>query len=270
MLVKVNGVSQYVVNTYNQIQSSNNLPLQSSVDIHSSLDGIVQSITNHHLSNSYDITLKLSDGSRLIVDNIDLPNVKVGDFVHQGDYIGHAHGFASEIIQKLNGDYLSVEQFKQGIQHATSIVHNNVMDSSISGIIEYQPKYTFKDLEYLSKMLNKKPQVVQKMVESNDSNNPFTIIATFIKDIKHEGLWYACTGEHFWSWCGHKLLAGWDWLSYWITKGFLDCNEVFFLFPAIILMFATIIIGKNKSTKFILPLWFVYALTEITRRILNM
>lgn len=40
-------------------------------------------------------------------------------------------------------------------------------------------------------------------------------------------------------------------------------GEVFFIFPAVIIMFLTFTIGKNKYTRFIIPLWFAYFVSTV-------
>ena len=42
----------------------------------------------------------------------------------------------------------------------------------------------------------------------------------------------------------------------------LGNGDIFFLMPAIVFMTGTFIIGKNKFTKWIIPLWFMYFLSR--------
>lgn len=48
----------------------------------------------------------------------------------------------------------------------------------------------------------------------------------------------------------------------------LGNSDIFFLLPAIILMFGTFVIGKNKYTKWIIPLWFAYFVATFFHKML--
>lgn len=267
MLVKVNGVVNHVVDSVsNQTQLSNN---HSFNEIHSSLDGLVQGIYHHsNLSNSYDIHIKLSDGSKLIVENMDLPMVKVGDFVHQGDLLGHANGFASEIIKKLDGHYLSVEQFNSVSHAIPKHVDNSGYEWDLDGYAYNNGipnnETNVDDLKNAMDYLTGRTNVVPADSDLYSSNNPFTIIADFIQNIQHEGVWYACTGQHFGSWILDKGAS----IGNWLLHGMLNLNDLVFLFPAMALTFGVIMFGRHKYTKFILPAWGLYAITELSNKIL--
>jgi len=76
----------------------------------------------------------------------------------------------------------------------------------------------------------------------------------FINKIGEEGLFYAIYDKSFFD----------------VTKDFfkelfrdiglfiLGNGDAFFLAPAILFMFGTFLIGRNKFTRWILPLWFLY------------
>ena len=48
----------------------------------------------------------------------------------------------------------------------------------------------------------------------------------------------------------------------------LGNGDIFFLAPAIIFMFITFLVGKNKYTKWILPLWFMYFLSSVFHKLI--
>lgn len=48
----------------------------------------------------------------------------------------------------------------------------------------------------------------------------------------------------------------------------LGNGDIFFLLPAIAFMFGTFMIGKNKFTKWIIPLWFTYFVSSFFHKVL--
>ena len=86
----------------------------------------------------------------------------------------------------------------------------------------------------------------------------------FMDNVKEHGLSYAIYGKSFFE----------------VTKGFLaelfkdmgvfilGNGDIFFLLPAVTLMIGTFVVGRNKYTKWILPLWFTYFVSSVFHKML--
>lgn len=89
-----------------------------------------------------------------------------------------------------------------------------------------------------------------------DDTKKFT---DFISEVKAEGLFHAIYGKSFFQVCKDFFSE----LFHDIGVFILGNGDLFFLLPAIVFMGTTWMIGKNKFTKWIIPLWFGYFLTRI-------
>jgi hypothetical protein len=61
--------------------------------------------------------------------------------------------------------------------------------------------------------------------------------------------------EFFFGWIGSALKHGLHFI--------LENDEAFLIIPAVVLMFILFFVGKNKFTKWIIPLWFIYFVTSV-------
>lgn len=81
----------------------------------------------------------------------------------------------------------------------------------------------------------------------------------FIQKWRHEGFWHAMYGKSFFQ----VMQDFFSQLLHDVGVFILGNGDLIFLCPAIILMFMTYIIGRNKYTKYIIPLWFGYFIDTI-------
>lgn len=81
----------------------------------------------------------------------------------------------------------------------------------------------------------------------------------FIETVREHGIFYAIYGKSFFQVCKDFVINFFNELSKFVLKN----SDFFFLFPAILIMFITFIIGRNKYTKYIIPLWFAYFVSRI-------
>lgn len=101
------------------------------------------------------------------------------------------------------------------------------------------------------------------------TNNPISEFKEFISPVVDFFSW--CKGVvqnisdsgGFWDWLEMKL----QFLLGELIKGFLSLNDLLFLLPTIAFMIAYFLMGKNRTTKYILPGWFIYFITECLRQI---
>lgn len=80
----------------------------------------------------------------------------------------------------------------------------------------------------------------------------------FLNDWHHDGFWIAMYDKPFFQ----VLKDFTSKLCHDIGIFLLSNGDLFFLLPAIAIMLGTFTIGRNKYTKWIIPLWFAYFLTR--------
>ena len=80
----------------------------------------------------------------------------------------------------------------------------------------------------------------------------------FIGDVKDEGLWVAIYDKPFSQVIGDFFKD----LGHDIMYGILASGDLLFLIPAVAFMFITFAVGRNRFTKWIIPLWFTYFITS--------
>jgi hypothetical protein len=88
---------------------------------------------------------------------------------------------------------------------------------------------------------------------------------TFIEDVRKNGLSHAIYGDSFFN----VMVNFFKELMHDIGVFLLANGDLFFLAPAMFLMFMTFLGGKNKYTKWIIPLWFAYFVTSVFHKILE-
>lgn len=77
---------------------------------------------------------------------------------------------------------------------------------------------------------------------------------SFINEIQDVGVFRAIYGKPF----GQVMSDFFSELGHYIGVGILKSGDILFLMPAIVFMFATFMVGRNRFTKWIIPLWFAY------------
>lgn len=92
----------------------------------------------------------------------------------------------------------------------------------------------------------------------------FKNMMEFFDDVKENGLFHAIYGKSFFDVCKDFLKEFFHDLGVFI----LGNGDLFFLMPAITLMFITFLIGRNKYSKWIVPLWFGYFVTTVFHKLL--
>ncbi|MCR4362164.1 hypothetical protein JDW21_18695 [Bacillus subtilis] len=81
----------------------------------------------------------------------------------------------------------------------------------------------------------------------------------FLREWREVGFWEAMYGKSFFEVAKDFLLD----LLHELGLFILGNSDLFFLCPAVVLMFGTFIVGRNKYAKFIIPLWFAYFLSRV-------
>lgn len=115
---------------------------------------------------------------------------------------------------------------------------------------------TREELERLRKLTEEAEEV--GFIEGTQS------FMSFIADVQERGLSYALYDKPF----SQVLADTFTEIGRAIGIFIMGNGDLFFLMPAIGLMVATFAIGRNKFTKWIIPLWFAYFLSRSFFRML--
>lgn len=157
-------------------------------------------------------------------------------------------------IGKILGEIGNTGHVVSGPGGDGSHLHLAVKDSNGEFInpenITNQLQNIYGDLNIINNA-NESPSVIESIQN----------IGQFFYDLKNEGWWYAFTGKRPKEW--------WLDLFHSLNDSIFAANDVYLLMPAVILTFAYMFIGKNRTTKYILPLYFAYFVTEVYAKILG-
>ncbi|MDS7057013.1 M23 family metallopeptidase [Klebsiella pneumoniae] len=206
------------------------LVMEEGTKLYSPVDGIVERVVDYGRENiGKGIIIRTRQGETVIMGHMsDTSATQVGEELSRGEFIG------------LSGN----------TGHSTGS-HLHVGLKDING--------NFKNPETL---LNDN---YKKFFGSKESLNPIEdkSFLQFLNDWRKEGFWHAVYDKSFFEVMKDTFIEFFRDLGQCI----LDNADLFFLIPAILLMFGTFFIGRNKYTKYIIPLWFSYFVATIMHKI---
>jgi hypothetical protein len=108
-------------------------------------------------------------------------------------------------------------------------------------------------------LIDGKMNLIEPIETARQSMLKADAITTYLHDLKAEGFFMATfdktPSDFFFGWAVDALKHGLHFI--------LENDEAFLIIPAVALMFMTFFLGKNKTTKFIVPLWFSYFITSV-------
>lgn len=109
-----------------------------------------------------------------------------------------------------------------------------------------------------------KEGIITKLSNTNSSEVGFVDGAKSFGEFMHRwnetgSFWMAVYGKPFFE----VMTEFFKQLGHDILVFILGNGDVFFLLPAIAFMFATFFIGRNKFTKYIVPLWFAFFVSKV-------
>lgn len=238
MKVKLNGNSFFEVSSpFGSIDSVHktshtgiDLIMEEGTKLYSPVDGIVEKVVDYGSQNiGKGVIIRTNQGETVIMGHMsDTSATQVGEELSRGEFIG------------LSGD----TGFSTG-------AHLHVGLKDING-----------NFINPDKLLNDN---YKRMLNSTESLNPIEDknLFQFINDWRKEGFFNAMYGKDFFDVMKDTFIEFFRDLGQFIVQN----SDLFFLLPAIILMFGTFFIGKNKYSKFIIPLWMGYFVTSILNKI---
>lgn len=101
-------------------------------------------------------------------------------------------------------------------------------------------------------------------VENLSTGTAIVEFMKFIRDVKNEGLSFALFGKPFSEVVTDAIMGAIVGVARFVTGN----GDLFFLLPAIAIITATFMVGKNKYTKWIIPLLFAYGVSRAFFRML--
>lgn len=206
------------------------LGLESGTDIYSPIEGTIKIADYGDQSTGKTVFVETENGETVIFGHLSDIDVKNGDIVNIGDLLGQSGSSGHS-----TGDHL----------------HIGLKDSQGNFINPEDVENRFQEVAYNMKELRE---------ETGGMDGFFGTIAeikNYFWRMKQEGFWEATFDRSF----PELILDG-------IAKTFefiFTFNDLFTVYPAIIFMFATFLIGNNKYTKWIVPCWLGYFATTILK-----
>jgi Peptidase family M23 len=212
-------------------------------ELYSPIDGIVSRVVNYGSENiGKGVIIKSNDGHNVILGHLsDNSQVYVGQKVKQGDFVGLSGGTGHSSAPHLhlglkdeNGNFVNPEPL--------------LNDNSIT----------------LNDTVFQKEGILSKMSNTDNSDVGFMdgakSFGAFLKEWKEEGSFF----EAMYDKSFFETLKDFTWQLIQDFYTFIITNgDLFFILPAIIIMFVTFMIGRNKFTKWIVPLWFAFFVSKV-------
>lgn len=261
MKVKLNGKEWYkVTSDFGNQDSAHStdyhtgmdLSMESGTEIYSPIDGVVKDIVDYgDKSLGRGIFIETEDGNTMILGHLSDEKVEIGQKISEGDLIAlsgntgnstgaHLHiGFKDE-----NGYFIDPDIY-------------------LTSTEDLQPKmlgdYLIKDEEVVISPDGSSILDSETLKTAKDMNT-----WEFIQSWKEEGFFQTMYGKSFFEVVKDFFAELFTDIGVFI----LGNGDIFFLAPAIVFMFGTFLVGSNKFTKFIIPLWFAYFISTFFHKVL--
>lgn len=238
MKVKLNGNNFFEVSSpFGSIDSVHKVPhsgidlvMEEGTKLYSPVDGIVERVVDYGNQNiGKGVIIKTNTGETVIMGHMsDTSASEVGEKLSRGDFVG------------LSGN----------TGHSTGAHLHLGLKNEDGNFIN--PEGMF-DNNY------------KNILSNTESLNPIEDknFIQFLNDWRKEGFFKAIYGKDFFEVMKDTFIEFFRDL----TQFIVDNADLFFLIPAIILMFGTFIIGRNKYSKFIVPLWMGYFVSSIVHNL---
>lgn len=215
------------------------LAMPEGTPLYSPVDGVVSKIVDYGKENlGKGIFIETDDGKTVIMGHLSDFKVSEGVRVHEGDLVAlsgntgfstgsHLHlGLKDEDGNFINPEPLLNKDFGSTVFQKEGIITKLAnRDSSEVGFMDGAKDF--------GSFLNKWHDTGSFWMAMYDKPF-FEVMTEFFKQL------------------GHDILVF-----------ILGNGDVFFLLPAIAFMFATFFIGRNKFTKYIVPLWFAFFVSKV-------
>lgn len=274
MKVKLNGNSFFEVSApYGNISSIHpkghtglDLVMNEGTKLFSPTNGYIEKIVDYGNNNiGKGIIIKTDSGENLILGHLsDTSAVEVGQSVNMGDYLalsgntGRSTGAHLHLgVKDASGNFINPENYVLDEKELSAL--QKFFQNGQIGVDD--EKYG----EGLLGLVNDNGIVPLAngdtgFIESVKSLHQFS------QQVGEVGFFRALYGKSFFE----VTISFLKELSLDIFNFLLSNGDIFFLLPSILIMFATFMVGKNKYTKFIIPLWFFYFVSVVLNIQINL
>ncbi|MFS0905773.1 M23 family metallopeptidase [Priestia aryabhattai] len=245
MKVKLNGNDFYDVSTrfgvtdrlHPKPHSGIDLVMPTGTEIHSPVEGVISKIVDYGSENAGKcITIKTDSGDSVIMGHLSDFKAEVGQHIDKGDIValsgntGHSTGAHLHLgLKNADGHFVNPQPLFEKTSLKERFMENGKVDA-------YQNE-KIQDMSFWE----------------------------FLKEWKQHGFFEAMYGDSFFNVTKDFLAEFFHDLGMFI----LGSGDLFFLIPSIALMFATFVIGRNKYTKYIIPLFFAYFVTTLLHKLIQ-
>lgn len=277
MKVKLNGNDWFEITSdfgnQNSAHSSNyhtgiDLSMPEGTELFSPTDGIIEKVVDFGDKNiGKGVYIKTEDGETLILGHLSDIKVETGQIIEAGEILALSGNTGNSTAPHLHiglkdsdGYFISPEKFM--ISEDVPFLKMNLYE--LFDLIPDKHKGIIPKLMENQKDFRISPDGERKVTGNDEAVENIKTFMEFIKDVKEDGLFYAIYEKSFF-----ELFK--DFIKQFFTElgiFILGNADFFFLMPAVTFMFGTFFIGKNKFTKYIIPLWVAYFASTIFHKVL--
>ena len=242
MKVRLNGNDFYEVsspfgdisNIHPNGHTGLDLVMETGTILHSPVDGVVKKVVDFGSENiGKGVYIETDDHQTVIMGHLSDFKVHEGQSIHEGDIValsgntGHSTGSHLHLgLKDADGSFTNPEPLLTSSGEG-QISWSNFLDNGKVG--RYQTNVSDKG------------------------------ILEFLNDWRHEGFWMAMYDKPFSQVLGDFFKE----LGHDILLFFLSNGDLFFLLPAVGIFLGTWLIGRNKLTKWIVPLLMAYSTSRV-------
>jgi murein DD-endopeptidase MepM/ murein hydrolase activator NlpD len=205
------------------------LKMNVGTNLYSPIEGVIQKVVNYGDDNiGKGIFINTEDNQTVILGHLSDIDVKKNEIISIGEKLGESGN---------TGNVIGNGHLHIGLKDD----NGNFIDPSI---IE-----------------SKFQKISETMLKGNKEGffSRMDAFTQYLQDLKTEGFFMATFDKTPFEFFVEPVIDG---LKY-ILEFIVINNEAFFIIPAILIMFATFMIGANKYTKWIVPLWFGYFVSTL-------
>jgi hypothetical protein len=225
------------------------LSMVEGTELYSPVDGVVKKIVDYGNENlGKGIFIETEDHQTVIMGHLSDFKVSEGVSIHKGDLVALSGNTGRSTGGHL---HLGLKDDSGGFVNPEPLLNDKTLKDTV-----------FEKEGVLSKVSNNDGSFIDGVGATIDGAKSF---GDFIGRWHETGsFWIAMYNKPFSQVMGEFFSE----LGHDIGVFILGNSDVFFLLPAIVFMLGTFIVGKNKYTKWIVPLWFGYFVATFFHKML--
>jgi hypothetical protein len=217
------------------------LAMKEGTDILSPVHGVISKIVDYGSENiGKGVFIKTEDGQQVILGHLSEIDVRKGQIVEIGQKIAESGNTG-----RSTGEHLHI-----GLKDAEGHFQNpKMIEEKLQELAQQMDKL---DNYKLGDYLTGKPVIDSVKSVMEPFNKTYDWISHISSEIKLKG---------FSIWFGEQLL----YLCKVTGMALIELNDLFFLMPALVFLITYFFIGKNRTTRFIVPAFTIYGALQILK-----